>query len=190
MIPAAPQDKPLVVQILCDAFDANKSINYIVKQDGQRKERIRRLMEYSYAMAQQFGEVLLSEDKKACALILYPERKRITPGVVLRDVLLLFSVIGISRIGKVMEKENKTKANHPVGPILHLWFLGVAPSAQGRGAGKKLLGRILHKSTELHRPVYLETSMTENLGFYKKMGFEVYNKIDISYTIYLLRRNT
>jgi ribosomal protein S18 acetylase RimI-like enzyme len=183
------QDKSLVVQILCDAFDTNKSINYIVKQDGKRKARIKTLMEYSFDISQQFGEVFLSEDKKACALILYPEKKKATLGVILLDLKLAITSIGISRIGKVMEKERKTKANHPATPMLHLWFLGVAPSAQGKGAGKKLLGEIINKSTEINRPVYLETSMIENLDFYKKMKFEIYNEIDISYKIYLLRRN-
>jgi ribosomal protein S18 acetylase RimI-like enzyme len=189
MIRAGFKDKLLVVQILCDAFDGNKSINYIAKQDSKRRERIRSLIEYSFDIAQQFGEVFLSEDKKACALMLYPEKKKTTLGLILLDLKLVFTCIGISRIGKIMEKEKKTKVNHPVSLILHLWFLGVAPSAQGLGRGKKLLAEIINKSAELKRPVYLETSMIENLDFYKKMGFEIYSEIDISYRIYLLRRN-
>jgi ribosomal protein S18 acetylase RimI-like enzyme len=189
MMRAGDQDKPLVVQILCDAFDANKSINYIVKQDSKRKERIRTLMEYSYDISERFGEVLLSEDKKACALILYPDKKKTTPGVILLDLKLAFNSIGISRIGKVLNKEKKTKENHPLSPFLHLWFIGVAPSEQGKGIGKKMLAGVINKSAEINRPVYLETSMVENLDFYKKMGFEIYNEIDISYKIYLLRRN-
>jgi ribosomal protein S18 acetylase RimI-like enzyme len=189
MIKAGYSDKQLVVQILCDAFDANKSINYIVKQDSKRKERIRTLMDYSFDISQKFGEVFLSEDKKACVLILYPEKKKFSLGSLLPDLRLAFTCIGISRIGKVMEKEKKTKANHPASPMLHLWFLGVEPSFQGMGAGKKILGEIINKSAEMNRPVYLETSMVENLEFYKKFKFEIYNVIDISYKIYLLRRN-
>jgi ribosomal protein S18 acetylase RimI-like enzyme len=189
MIKVGYNEKQLVVQILCNAFDANKSINYIVKQDSRRKERIRTLMNYSFDISQKFGEVFLSEDKKACALILYPEKRKTSLAVILLDLKLAFTSIGISRIGKVMEKEKKTKANHPASPILHLWFLGVDPSAQGMGAGKKMLQKILNKSVEINRPVYLETSMVENLDFYKKFEFEIYNVIDISYKIYLLRRN-
>jgi ribosomal protein S18 acetylase RimI-like enzyme len=72
--------------------------------------------------------------------------------------------------------------------MMHLWFLGVSRSNQGKGIGTKLLGEVLSKSQEIQRPVYLETSMTENLPFYKKMDFEVFNKIELSYTIYMLRR--
>lgn len=33
-------DKQLVIEILTEAFDDNKSVNYVVKQDGKRVERI------------------------------------------------------------------------------------------------------------------------------------------------------
>ena len=48
MVKAIYSDKPLVVDILSKSFNDNKSINYIVKQDGKREERLRKLMEYSF----------------------------------------------------------------------------------------------------------------------------------------------
>jgi hypothetical protein len=102
MIKAGRIDKSLVVQILCDAFDANKSINYIVKQDEKRKERIRILMNYSFDVSLKSGEVFLSDDKKACALILYPEKKKTTLSGFFDELNLVINCIGISSIGKLM----------------------------------------------------------------------------------------
>lgn len=44
---AKQTDKDLIVEILTKSFDANSSINYIVKQDVKRVDRIRALMDYS-----------------------------------------------------------------------------------------------------------------------------------------------
>jgi len=65
------------VNILANSFDNNKSVNYIIKQDKKRAERIKNLIKYSFDMCYFFGNVFLSDNKKACALILLPEKKKI-----------------------------------------------------------------------------------------------------------------
>nr|WP_294897567.1 hypothetical protein [uncultured Pedobacter sp.] len=58
------------------AFDENLSVNYIVKKDKHRVERIKVLMDYSFDMCRRYGEVYLSEDENACALVLFPDLKK------------------------------------------------------------------------------------------------------------------
>lgn len=48
MLRADYNDKDRVVDILVSSFDDNKSVNYIIKQDTKRTQRIKRLMEYSF----------------------------------------------------------------------------------------------------------------------------------------------
>jgi len=50
MINANPNDRALVVNLLAQSFDDNQSVNYIVKQDDKRIQRIRVLMDYSFAI--------------------------------------------------------------------------------------------------------------------------------------------
>jgi hypothetical protein len=71
-------DKIRVVDILTRSFIDNLSVNYIISQDRSRIKRIRALMDYSYEICSSFGKVLLSDDKRACALILYPHQKKFT----------------------------------------------------------------------------------------------------------------
>ncbi len=78
MIRANYKDKDIVINILARSFNDNKSANYIVKQDGEREQRLKKVMEYSFNVCFSFGEVFLSDDKKGCALILLPEKKRQT----------------------------------------------------------------------------------------------------------------
>ena len=67
--------KSLVVDILSASFDDNKSINYILKQDEKRSYRLRRLMAYCFDICCEKGDIFMSEDKQACALILHSEKK-------------------------------------------------------------------------------------------------------------------
>ena len=112
---AVQNQKSLVVEILSASFDDNKSVNFVVKQDKNRKARIRGLMEYSFKVCNAFGDVWISEDDQACALVLFPDKKKTNLNAILRDVRLALSVIGINRIGPVLGRESKIKSFHPKG---------------------------------------------------------------------------
>src|SRR5688500_1294081 len=106
-------DKALVIEILRSAFDDNKSVNYVVKQDEKRAERIKGLMAYSFNMCIIFGEVWIADDDHACALILFPDKKRSSFRTLLWDLKLALSVIGIDRVSAVLKREAMIKSNHP-----------------------------------------------------------------------------
>ena len=190
MILATYNDKTLVVDILCESFDKNKSVNYVVKQDRRRAQRIKSLMEYSFDMCYLFGKILLSDDKNACALMQFPDKKKNTFKTTLLDAKLAMSSIGLSRVSKVQGRDSKIKSAYPKQQeIIYLWFLGVKASQQKKGLGKLLLKEIIKESEALKRPIYLETSTVENVGFYKKFGFDVYKELDFGHTLSLLKRN-
>ena len=73
---AIASDKSAVIEILSKSFSDNKSVNYVVKPDRKREVRMRGLMEYSFDMCHAFGQVWMSDDNQACALILFPEKKQ------------------------------------------------------------------------------------------------------------------
>lgn len=187
MIKAGNRDKPLVVDILSKTFDRNTSVNFVVKQDKNRPARIRKLMEYSFDLCHLFGEVYLSEDRKACALTLLPDKKKTTLNTLTLDLKLAFNCIGIPRVLKVLRRESAIKTHYPSTPILYLWFIGVIPTEQGKGIGRRLLSQIVAEAQVKDRPIYLETSMPENLNFYKKEGLEVYKELVKPHKLFLIR---
>lgn len=189
MIKANYSDKSLVVDILSKSFDTNKSVNFIVLQDSKRLERIKVLMEYAFEICSLFGAVYLSEDRKGCALILYPEKKSTTMKSIYWDAKLAFNCIGITRIGKVLKREALIKSNHPQTPIYYVWFLGVKPADQEQGIGSKLLKSLIQKSVEDMRDVYLETSTVGNLEWYQKFNFKVIKELDLDYKLFLFKRS-
>lgn len=185
---AVAHQKMLIVEILSKSFDDNKSVNFVVKQDDVRKERIRRLMEYSFNVCHAFGEVWISDDEQACALILLPDRKQTTLKALLWDAKLALSVIGLNRVGTVLGRETKIKSFHPKEPFSYLWFIGVTPELQNKGKGSLLLDEIIQESQRSKRPIYLETSVERNLPWYQNHGFEIFHSLNLTYTLYLLRK--
>lgn len=184
MIQATLEDKEIIVDILSNSFQDNKSVNYIVKQDKNRIARIRKLMEYAFDVCFMAGSVLLSDDKKGCALVLSPHAKKISWRNFLLDARLALQCCGLRNVSKVLKRESKIKALHPKHPYKHLWFIGVQPEEQNRGIGSSLLKYIISEDI----PFYLETSTLKNLPWYKQHGFEVYSELNFGYTLYLLKK--
>lgn len=145
-------------------------------------------MDYSFNLCNQFGEVWISDDQEACALILFPDKKRSSFRTLLWDLKLALSVIGLDRVSAVLKREAMIKANHPKEPIAYLWFIGVNPLRQNRGIGSAFIKEVIKECERKKRPIYLETSTEGNLPFYQKFGFEIFQSLNLTYTLYQLRR--
>lgn len=187
MIKAKYEDKGLVTDILAKSFDGNKSVNHIIKQDFRRTERIKSLMNYSFEMCYRFGDVFMSEDKKGCALILFPEKKTFLNSL-LPDMKLIVSCIGISHLKKALIRESRIKQLQLKGLKHHLWFIGVSPAAQTRGIGSKLLSEVIEEGRLKQRPICLETSTKINIPWYERYGFSIYNELDLGYRLFFMKR--
>ncbi|MBD1424062.1 GNAT family N-acetyltransferase [Sphingobacterium arenae] len=187
MIKADPNDKTLITELLAKSFEKNLSVNYIIRQDEKKAHRLRVLMEYSIKMCSLFGEIWLSNDKKACALVLYPHKKKTTFATIYLDVKLALSAIGISGIGKAIKREAMIKKKQPKEKMAYLWFIGVNPLYQHLGIGSNLLKEVLANATKNGLPVYLETSTQKNLPWYQRFGFRIYDKLVLSYVLHFLK---
>ena len=114
-----------VVELLAEAFADNLSVNYVIKQDQHRSDRIRRLMQYAVETCRHFGEIWLSADQRACALTMLPYRKKFTLASARRDVTLAFSSTGLNNVYRTIRREARIQEHHPSEPFCHLWFVGV-----------------------------------------------------------------
>jgi GNAT superfamily N-acetyltransferase len=59
----------------------------------------------------------------------------------------------------------------PAEPQESLWFLGVAPHAQGQGIGSALLAPVLDRADRAGVPAYLEATSARNKTLYERHGF-------------------
>lgn len=186
MITAAHSDKELIIDILTSSFDANQSVNYIIRKDQSPVRRIRALIEYCLQICSQDGKVFVSADGNACALILYPDQKRTTVYSILSDVKLVFKCIGFKNVEKTLKREALIKKIRPKESMAYLWYIGVRPESQGKGIGSTLLTELIEYCAVKNRPLYLETSTLRNLPWYQEHGFKIYHQEDLGYKLYFL----
>lgn len=186
---AKNSDKNKVVEILTNSFTDNKSINYIIPNDNNRIRRIRELMAYSFDMCMLSGKVCLADDDKGCALISYPERKKMSLYVVFLEIKLILFSIGIKNISKALKREKIISSHYPKAPIYYLWFIGVHPEFQNKGVGQKLLEEVVADASSMNRPVFLETSTLKNIPWYQKFGLSIYDELDFGYKLFLISNN-
>jgi hypothetical protein len=189
MIHAQYTDKNTIVKILAEAFDNNLSVNYVVAQDKKRKVRVKRLMEFSFDICIRFGTALLSDNKKGCALIVHPEKKKIDFRFIRSTFLLIFNCTGFFNIKKNLSRESAIKARHPLVPMNYLWFIGVHPASQNAGIGTGLLREIIELSETSNKMICLETSNPRNLSWYKKFDFEIYDTLNFGFPLHFLKRD-
>jgi len=180
-------ERNIVVEILTQSFSDNKSVNYTIKQDSRREQRIRKLMEYSFDVCKMFGDVFITEDKKGCALVLMPDKKTTSLKSVMLDIKLVSSVIGIASARKAMSREAAIKKVHPNELLYYLWFIGVQPTEQGKGIGSSLLNEVIQEGRNKKRTICLETSTLKNIPWYEKHGFKPYRELDFGYALYCMK---
>ena len=183
-------DKNTVVNILSEAFEGNLSVNFVIAQDRKRKLRIKKLMEYAFDICIRFGNALLSDDKKGCALIVHPEKRNVNLRYILSTLLFIFNCTGIFNVIKVIRRESAIKALHPAGAKNYLWFIGVHPASQNAGIGTGLLREIIELSETDNKMICLETSNPRNLSWYKKFDFEIYDNLNFGFPLHFLKRPT
>lgn len=189
MIAAKKQDKATVISILSGAFKENKSVGYILGK-GRKKARINHLMEYAFLVCRHYGKVFLSDDRKACALILLPDHRKNDLRSVWLDLKLILYCTGISHLRKTLQRENKIKTLQAVDKhqAYYLWFIGVEPGYQNQGIGSKLLAEITTDCLKMGRTLILETSVDSNLSWYRKNGLTIYTQYNFGYTLYFLKQ--
>lgn len=181
-------DKNRIIDILTQSFLDNKSVNYVIKQDSRRNQRIQALMDYSCNLCSEFGKVYVNESNKAVALVMYPDKKKASIKTVLWDLEFICKSTGVGNIKKALHREAKIKKEHPHIPFTYLWFIGTESSEQGKGIGTALMSQIISESEKLNRPIYLETSTDRNIPWYQKFGFQIYRELDFGYKLYCMKR--
>ncbi|GAA4803296.1 hypothetical protein GCM10023231_35360 [Olivibacter ginsenosidimutans] len=190
VIPATTEDKALVIKILADAFQENKSVNYLVKQDRKRQQRLEYLMDYSFDLCWRFGKVFLNKDKTAVALLLYPDQKRVDLKTLLLDLKLVLRTIGLRKVKKALHREARIKAQYPSKEICYLWFIGVESKARQKGKGSEMLRLVIEEAKKQDKSIYLETSTRKNILWYERHGFHIFKTLDFGYSLYLLKHES
>jgi len=67
-----------------------------------------------------------------------------------------------------------------MGRFAHLYTIGVLPDSQGKGYARMLINFMVQKMNSTKTAMYLETANVTNIGIYNKMGFHIFDTIEIN----------
>jgi ribosomal protein S18 acetylase RimI-like enzyme len=71
----------------------------------------------------------------------------------------------------------RIKMEYQVPDLWYLEVVAVHPSLQGRGLGKKAMHAVLDMVQD--EPIILECTRESNIGFYRSLGFEVVEEVEL-----------
>jgi GNAT superfamily N-acetyltransferase len=186
MITAQKKDKPLVVDLLVQCFCDSKNIHYIIEKDNVGKRHLKVLMSYAFDHCMNFGEIFLSEDRQACALVLYPEKKILSIETLWQQLSLVVKSSGAQYFKRISARQKVIRQIHPHDLKFHLWFMGVKPDMQGKGTGSRILKELIAASKQQQRIFCLETPDSRHIPWLHKHGFGIYRQLDLGHLLYCM----
>lgn len=187
MILAQKQDIPQLIKILLYPFQYNLSVNRCIKQDKKKLARISNQIRYVAKISIKNNWAFMNNDKTTAVLCVPSDGKQAT---VVEDFFFIRKVSGLKLGFKLMKRERLIAKYHPSTPFCHLWYIGVDITLQRKGEGSKMMRFIQGKCREENLPIYLETSNEDNIRFYQKNGFEMYDSVQLpgdDFTLYFFK---
>jgi ribosomal protein S18 acetylase RimI-like enzyme len=174
-VQATAADVDEVARTLSDAFAVDPHMDWFMRE-GARREAARLAF-----FRQLVGEGMLSGriDRPAGggAAAIWMPFEWLGPAPLSAEMKLLPTMLratGWSRFGRLLAIRADLDKHHPMQRRhAYLWFLGVAPAAQGRGVGSALLRAANARLDAEGLPAYLETGTTRNVALYRRHGYEV-----------------
>ena len=165
---ATADDAPALAAALARAFDDDPVSVFANPRARSRARRLRWF--FTGRLRTLVGEELCfcDEERTGAAVWAPPDRWQVPPREAVRLGRLTnhrtpWFLAGVARVDKL----------HPHGPHYYLSNLGVAPEAQGRGLGSRLLAPMLERCDREGVGAYLESSKERNVPFYARHGFRV-----------------
>jgi GNAT superfamily N-acetyltransferase len=163
------------VAVLADALLDDPAWVHVVPDARQRRTALTALTGVAVRSAGEQVRVASSTDEGLLGVAVWqaPGRYPLGRGRALRTAAP--AVPAMLRLGRRARDLQRLGAGldawFPDEPVRYLQALGVAPGAQGRGVGRRLVEDGLDVARTRHEPVYLETGKAENVGWYQDLGF-------------------
>lgn len=173
---ASAADVDEVARSLSDAFAVDPHLDWFMRADGGRDAA--RLAFFQMLVGQEgFPHGRIDRPASGGAAAIWLPYERLGPMPILdelRALPIMLRATGFARFGRLlairedMDKHHPTERRHA-----YLWFLGVAPQAQGRGVGSALLRAANARLDAEALPAYLETGTPRNVALYQRHGYQV-----------------
>lgn len=178
---ASRGDLQEVVDVLARAFDDDPLANWVVVQDGKRKERLRRYFDVPIRhVAARRGEIYTTGDVLGAAVWMPPGVSGAGFFDELRMLPRMLRCTGVRRLPAILLGLLAVEKKRPRIPYWYLMALGVEPAFQGRSIGTQLMAPVLARCDSEGVPAYLESSKERNIPLYERNGFRVTDEVEVA----------
>jgi GNAT superfamily N-acetyltransferase len=163
---------------LVSAFLEDPVVQWLFRDEAERAGRLRIL----YAdlllrrLTMPFGEVYTTDQTLGGALWAPPGTWHMGPLQMARQLLIGWRVWG-RELPRALGGLDRISRKHPREEHFYLALLGVAPEAQGRGLGSRLMHPVLERCDREGIPAYLEASTTRSGDLYLRHGFALVEEL-------------
>jgi ribosomal protein S18 acetylase RimI-like enzyme len=173
----------LVAKILTQCFIDDPSFTFVFDETSDKINVLNAFFEFFVTDAMERGEIIIApENQGAC--VWYPADVEIFNERFEQTLSKIVSTISDSA-GKESGKRfehliQKVGDNEPKQIHCEVFFLGLKPSARGKGIGQSLLKPVLDYADSKQVGCYLVSSNPRNISFYERHGFHKFCPIEIS----------
>ena len=148
------------------------------------------LMDYLFEMAILFGDIYISDNEKACLLLKYPHREKVTLKTIILDIKLSFKCIGIERVFSVLKRQHITNKNAPKENYIKPMIMGAKNEAIGKGTAARLIIELKKDFKNTKLPIIINAASIKNVQLYQKFGFKLSKtENNLGFPVYYLRMN-
>ena len=175
-VQASAADLPEVIRTLSDAFASDPHMDWFMRADaGRDAARLAFFDMLIRRLGFPTGRIDHPAGGGAAAVWMPFEWLGPTPLIVeLLSLPMMLRATGLARFPRMTAIRADMDKHHPLERRhAYLWFLGVAPAAQGRGVGSALLRAANARLDAEGLPAYLETGTERNVALYRRHGYEV-----------------
>jgi GNAT superfamily N-acetyltransferase len=176
--PATDRDRNAVAAMLARAFADDPAMRFIFPDPEARARRMPRLFRLLYKTDGPVGMRLMTAGGEAATLWRRPGDAHTGTLAMLREALPMLHALG-GAIGRALRVSDAIDAHHPDFPFWYLHIAGCDPAAQGKGFGGATVRAGIDRAAGEGLPVYLETPLERNVGFYQSLGFELKGAWDV-----------
>jgi ribosomal protein S18 acetylase RimI-like enzyme len=177
------KDIPQAAAVHARAFLPDPYTTYALRDIRKRPRQLLDLMGITLRYACSFGEIYATPGMEAVAAWMPPGSGRESYWRMMRvGALPLIWRIGLPVIRSYLQVEtitNELHSRYAPEPHWYLSQLGVEPELQGKGYGQRVLLPTLEQIDAEDKMVYLETLNPRALPFYRKLGFQVCEEVQL-----------